>query len=1187
MSSKKLLHLKHFSHKKDLKEIDPEHAGTGVDSRTKGRGLEHKFSHYYHEDQEPEAVVKERSPHEHKVTVDTSKHPIYDFAHDPKNIIDEVKKSNYGAFNMDKASEMLKKHKYAGFTNSQNQDNPNTYYMYDKHPTEKRSSAFSNAKVREVAEGYKKGLKHPKVSYDVSPERGAKIAAEYEKMKHDPTNPKVKRAYDALIKETEDQWKHIQDTGLRVSKIEGDNPYPKGSKDVLKDINENNHLFYYPTQQGFGSGDQESDHPMLQKSKHKINGEEVPANDIFRIVHDYFGHAKEGNGFGPRGEENAWMGHKQMYSPEAQKALTTETRGQNSWVNFGPKGKQNQSDPANTTYADQKAGLLPDWVTKEEPTEEEGTPKYARGGMIFHEHGIPYRKRYDEGGGGDRSPADYTPSFEEPEDSQQNTQQTPSFEEPEDSQEQQQKQQPSATLPMYDISGKDPIEGTMPHENVHKGIESGDYTFRQGDKIPVFKPDGSLSEVPAEEAADGIRNKGYLYATPEKIKAFGGLPEDAGGLAAFGQGFGEGTAGPLSPAILRGFGVSPEQQRLTEEAHQGLHTTGELAGLTAGFFTGTGEAALLEKLGAAGMAKDFPTFAAAEDAYKVAKAAKNIDKMKEAKDVLKVIPWGQKFGAAAIKGGIENAALTTGNEVSHWVQEDPKQHLETALAHTGMSALLGGGVSGALGTVAPLVAESKVGRSIGKVLNDAGDRFRYHVNNLDPVSSVSGVLGRAYDGIKKAGTSIGELPTPELQEKATEAFQKLQKGPLAQLEESFMEAGPNKTIVPSEEAIQKYLSQAGKSTGKNKRAIMQQFADSHEEFYNSMDNIYKEAGIKNPIERPSVQALEATTGELTPGAKVADFFIDKVVPKSLGGLTGAVAAHTLGLGPAGAGVAEILGAHYLGPFFNSVVPGLTKQLLKVVPDSMSALSTIDYVTAAARGAEAIGKASKNVFNDKTGAALADHMLPTEKDRKKLSDRVDALRQDPHKILEAGGNIPHYLPDHTASFTATASNAVNYLSGLKPSQAKASPLDATPPVSSVAKARYDRALNIAERPTVIFNHIKQGTLTPSDVQDLKSLYPKQYDYYCKQLTDNMTTHIAKGKPIPYNTRIGLSMMMCEPLDSTMTPSGIQAAQQKKPQAPAPAAQGGAPKKSTNSLNKMGNMSKTPLQNRAESKNTHQD
>lgn len=80
-------------------------------------------------------------------------------------------------------------------------------------------------------------------------------------------------------------------------------------------------------------------------------------NDRFRAVHDWLAHAGEGHSFGPTGEENAYRVHASTLSPMAQRALATETRGQNSWVNFGP----NAHLPAKERpFAEQKAALWPE-----------------------------------------------------------------------------------------------------------------------------------------------------------------------------------------------------------------------------------------------------------------------------------------------------------------------------------------------------------------------------------------------------------------------------------------------------------------------------------------------------------------------------------------------------------------------------------------------------------------------------------------------------------------------------------------------------------------------------------------------------------------------------------------------------------------------------------------------------------
>lgn len=59
-------------------------------------------------------------------------------------------------------------------------------------------------------------------------------------------------------------------------------------------------------------------------------------NEKFRAVHDYFGHGILGNKFDATGEEIAYGSHSQMYSPLARFGMASETRGQNSVVNYSP-----------------------------------------------------------------------------------------------------------------------------------------------------------------------------------------------------------------------------------------------------------------------------------------------------------------------------------------------------------------------------------------------------------------------------------------------------------------------------------------------------------------------------------------------------------------------------------------------------------------------------------------------------------------------------------------------------------------------------------------------------------------------------------------------------------------------------------------------------------------------------------
>ena len=224
--------------------------------------------------------------------------------------------------------------------------------------------------AQKVAERYmrKAGLPYsPPTKYvSVDPAMSVSIAEEFERMQHDPQNPLVMKAYRQMMAETAAQYREIMKTGLKVEFIKGDDPYGNPRNAIL-DIVENNHFWVFSTRDGFGSNEDFSveNNPLLEETEFRTsNGEKMLANDLFRVVHDYFGHALPGVGFRATGEENAWRSHASMYTPLARRAMTSETRGQNSYVNFGPNGEFNRTaSPADTIYADQKVGLMPEWVS--------------------------------------------------------------------------------------------------------------------------------------------------------------------------------------------------------------------------------------------------------------------------------------------------------------------------------------------------------------------------------------------------------------------------------------------------------------------------------------------------------------------------------------------------------------------------------------------------------------------------------------------------------------------------------------------------------------------------------------------------------------------------------------------------------------------------------------------------------
>jgi hypothetical protein len=188
---------------------------------------------------------------------------------------------------------------------------------------------------------------------EVDQQRAGRIADLYDALPADDRgNPAVTKAYAALAREVQAQWDFAQSRGMTFTPwTRPGQPYAT-SQEMADDVALNRHLYFY---QGG------EPHPLLGSP----DAAGLSLNDKFRAIHDYFGHAAGGYGFGPRGEENAWRAHSQMFSPEARRAMTTETRGQNSWVNFGrhnydAQGNPKNIPPADRPFAQQKVALLPE-----------------------------------------------------------------------------------------------------------------------------------------------------------------------------------------------------------------------------------------------------------------------------------------------------------------------------------------------------------------------------------------------------------------------------------------------------------------------------------------------------------------------------------------------------------------------------------------------------------------------------------------------------------------------------------------------------------------------------------------------------------------------------------------------------------------------------------------------------------
>lgn len=290
----------------------------------------------------------------------------------------------------------------------------------------------------------------------------------------------------------------------------------------------------------------------------------------------------------------------------------------------------------------------------------------------------------------------------------------------------------SAGVPIYDVSTKSPTLGTIAPEEVTKAVLSGGFSLPKGKPVPVMSPDGTPGTISPEEAPQAFQN-GYRYQTADDAlqAKYGSTGQQ---IATGAEGALEsGTLG-LSTAVEKEFGVPPEDIRGRRAANPISHAVGQGVGLIgSAFIPGVGEAkaAQLAEEGLAA-AKVINPFSAASVMTGIADRAATKMGLGGAEGL------GKQIAASAVKGGIETAIFQGGDEISKMLSEDPNQSLGSAAVDIGLAGLLGGGMSGTIGSVSPLWKATS-GKKLGEFISDFNGRIREHIAEGAPKPEVGGI----------------------------------------------------------------------------------------------------------------------------------------------------------------------------------------------------------------------------------------------------------------------------------------------------------------------------------------------------------------------------------------------------------------------------------------------------------------
>lgn len=421
----------------------------------------------------------------------------------------------------------------------------------------------------------------------------------------------------------------------------------------------------------------------------------------------------------------------------------------------------------------------------------------------------------------------------------------------------------------------------------------------------------------------------------------------------------------------------------------------------------------------------------------------------------------------------------------------------------------------------------------------------------------------------------------ERQQAINRAYGEFQ-GPLKDFEKKFTEEVDGEKIV-SPGKIQTYINSIDKASGEIKRSMLANFLTASEKYQKVIGESHANLGIRSPIVHSPLNQAWATINKKTTGAKLADMFINKglsdTAGKTMGAAIGAAASHGLGISKE---IGALIGAHALGPFFSSVLPALAKPLMSIASHPGAFKEASGYAASVAKGERMLDKGVRNVFIDDKNV-IPPSQMPTDKDTAKLDKILNGLRVNANALLNMGGDVGHYLPSHMAPMTAMASNTAQFLNSQRPQTTPNMPLDSHIKAAPYQANDYNRLLKLAQQPLMALDMMKKGALNHHDVQALQTMYPKLYQKMVQKLTAEIVNHKDKNKLIPYKTRMGMSLFMGQPLDSTMSQPSIFATQISKASANPPQENSQLPQKppsgsSTKELTKAPAANRTPSQAR---------
>jgi hypothetical protein len=165
----------------------------------------------------------------------------------------------------------------------------------------------------------------------------------------------------------------------------------------------------------------------------------------------------------------------------------------------------------------------------------------------------------------------------------------------------------------------------------------------------------------------------------------------------------------------------------------------------------------------------------------------------------------------------------------------------------------------------------------------------------------------------------------------------------------------------------------------------------------------------------------------------------------------------------------------------------------------------------------------------------------EKEYKKVIDKVNQVVSDPeetHSMLSKSTEaLAAYAPGTAGALQRKMVTTAMFLQSKAPVAQNYRVLSGEYNPSQSEIAKFNRYYSVVKTPAMVLGKIPSGNVLPEEMETLKTVYPELLAQMQGAIMEELADHLANGKQLPYQTKIGLSKFLEQDLVNSMTQQNI--------------------------------------------------